>query len=219
HTDVDLCFSDPITEKRMARYRETNLGDLCADAYRFMSGADVAIVNGGAIRTAIPAGDITYGQMISVHPFQNEMCLIEITGQELSDALEYSVSKLPDEFGGFLQVSGMSFTVDLSVKSGVVIDNDGMFSHIEEGERRIKDILIGSEPLDPAKVYTLACHNYELKSMGDGYSMFADNHFIMDSVMIDNQVLINYIVKGLGGVVGENYADPYGQGRITIIGE
>ena len=47
--------------------------------------------------------------------------------------------------------------------------------------------------------------------------MFADNLFLQDSVMIDNQVLINYIVNVLGGTVGEEYSDPYGQGRITII--
>ena len=52
--------------------------------------------------------------------------------------------------------------------------------------------------------------------MGDGYTMFADNVFLQDSVMIDNQVLINYIVDVLGGNVGEEYKDPYGQGRITI---
>ena len=217
HTDVSLCLIDPLTGERMVRSNETNLGDLCADAYRFMSGADIAIVNSGAIRAEIPVGDITYDQIIAVHPYANELCVIEITGQELLDALEYSVSKLPGEFGGFLHVSGMSFTVDVSVKSGVVVDTESMFASVE-GERRIKDVMIGDEPLDPAKVYTLASHNYEFKSMGDGYSMFADNNFLADSVMIDNQVLINYIVEGLGGVVGEDYADPYGQGRITIIG-
>lgn len=219
HTDVKLCIMDPKTGNRMVRSTETNLGDLCADAYRFMSGADVAIVNGGAIRAEIPAGDITYGQIIAVHPYGNEMCVIEITGQELLDALEHSASKLGSEFGGFLQVSGMSFTIDVSVKSGVVLDSESMFSHIEEGERRIKNVIIGDEPLKPTKVYTLASHNYELQSMGDGYSMFADNSFIMDKVMIDNQVLINYIVKCLGGEVGDDYANPYGQGRITIIGD
>ena len=79
------------------------------------------------------------------------------------------------------------------------------------------EFTIGGEPLDPEKTYTLASHNYKLKDCGDGYSMFADNVFLQDSVMIDNQVLINYIVDVLGGTVGEEYADPYGQGRITII--
>lgn len=217
HSDVKLCTNEQNTGKRMVRSKETNLGDLCADAYRFMSGADVAIVNGGAIRAEIPAGDITYGQIIAVHPFGNEMCIVEITGQELLDALELSVSKLPNEFGGFLQVSGMSFTVDLSVDSCVVLDTESMFVSVE-GERRIKDVVIGNEPLDITKTYTLACHDFELKSMGDGYTMFADNNYLADCVMIDNQVLLNYIVEGLGGVVGEEYSNPYGQGRITIIG-
>ncbi len=107
-------------------------------------------------------------------------------------------------------------TVDVSTESGVVLDDTDMFVSIE-GERRVKDVMVGDEPLDPAKVYTLASHTYVLKEMGNGYSMFADNNFLMDSGMIDNQVLINYIIEGLGGVVGEDYADPYGQGRINII--
>ena len=215
-TDVDLIIKDPASGERIVRVSETNLGDLCADAYRAMSGADVAIVNGGGVRADIPAGDITYGQIIAVHPFGNEMCVVECTGQEILDALELGCSKLPAESGGFLQVSGMTYTVDLNVESSVKLDENGMFVEVE-GDRRVKDVTIGGEPLDPEKTYTLASHNYKLKDCGDGYSMFADNVFLQDSVMIDNQVLINYIVDVLGGTVGEEYADPYGQGRITII--
>lgn len=215
-TDVDLIIKDPASGERIVRVSETNLGDLCADAYRAMSGADVAIVNGGGVRADIPAGDITYGQIIAVHPFGNEMCVVECTGQEILDALELGCSKLPAESGGFLHVSGMTYTVDLNVESTVKLDENGMFVSVE-GDRRVKDVTIGGEPLDPDKTYTLASHNYKLKDCGDGYSMFADNVFLQDSVMIDNQVLINYIVDVLGGTVGEEYADPYGQGRITII--
>ena len=215
-TAVDLVIKDPASGERIVRVTETNLGDLCADAYRAMSGADVAIVNGGGVRADIPAGDITYGQIIAVHPFGNEMCVVECTGQEILDALELGCSKLPAESGGFLHVSGMTYTIDLNVESSVKLDENGMFVSVE-GERRVKDVTIGGEPLDPEKTYTLASHNYKLKDCGDGYSMFADNVFLQDSVMIDNQVLINYIVDVLGGTVGEEYADPYGQGRITII--
>ncbi len=222
HTDVDLAVYDPTAKDadgnavRIIRSQETNLGDLCADAYRAMSGADVAIVNGGGIRSNIPAGDITYGQIIKVHPFGNSMCVVETTGEEIYQALEMSASKLPSEFGGFLHVSGMTFTIDVNVPSPVVTDENKMFVKVE-GEARVKDIMIGGEAIDLTKTYTLACHDYKLKNMGDGYSMFADNKFLQDSVMIDNQVLINYIVDVLGGTVGEEYADPYGQGRITII--
>lgn len=222
HTDVDLTINAPGlfdsegNPVRNIRIQETNLGDLCADAYRELSGADVAFVNGGGIRESILAGDITYGDIIKVHPFGNSLCVVECTGEEIYEALEMGASKLPSEFGGFLHVSGMTFTIDVNVKSPVVTDENNMFVKVE-GEARVKDIMIGDEKLELTKTYTLASHDYELKHMGDGYSMFADNTFLMDSLMIDNQVLINYIVDVLGGNVGEAYADPLGQGRITIL--
>ena len=222
HTDVDLIINDPeLTYEggepvRLIRSQETNLGDFCADAYRAMSGADVAVVNGGGIRAGIPAGDITYGDIISVHPFGNGLCVVECTGQEIYEVLEMSASKLPAEFGGFLHVSGMTFTIDVNVESPVVTDENNMFVKVE-GDARVKDIKIDGEDIDLSKTYTLASHSYKLKNMGDGYSMFADNVMLQDSIMIDNQVLINYIIDVLGGSVGEEYADPYGQGRITII--
>jgi 2',3'-cyclic-nucleotide 2'-phosphodiesterase (5'-nucleotidase family) len=216
HTDVDLTITDPKTGERMVRSNETNLGDLCADAYRAMSGADIAFVNGGGVRVSIPAGDITYGDIIKVHPFGNQMCVIEVTGAEILDALEMSAAKVPAEFGGFLHVSGLKYTIDTKVESTVVTDDSKIFVEVS-GDRRVKDVFVGDEPIDPEKTYTLASHDYMLKNMGDGYSMFADNPVLQDCVMIDNQVLINYIVDVLGGNVGEDYKDPYGQGRITIL--
>ena len=221
HTDVDLVIKDPVSGERIVRSQETNLGDLCADAYRAMGDTDIAFVNGGGVRDVIPAGDITYGQIIKVHPFGNALCTVEATGQEILDALEMSVSSLPGESGGFLHVSGLKFSVDMNVDSTVVKDDKKMFVEIT-GDRRVKDVEVLQEdgtyaPIDPNKTYTLACHNYLLKDMGDGYTMFADNNFLTEDVMLDNQVLINYIVEVLGGNVGSDYVDPYGQGRITII--
>lgn len=225
-TAVDLIIYDPVAVDengksiRIIRTAETNLGDLCADAYRVMGGADVAIVNGGGIRSTIKAGDITLNDILLVHPFGNAMCVIEVTGQEIMDALELSVASLPGEFGGFLHVSGMSFEVHTYIESPVIRDEAKMFVGVTEGaERRVQNLLIGGEPVDPEKVYTLASHNYKIKDMGDGYTMFADNTILQDEVMIDNQVLINYIVEVLGGVVGEEYAEPYGQGRIVAVPE
>lgn len=215
-TKVELTVNDPVSGERMVRRQETNLGDLCADAYRAMSGADIAVVNGGGIRVSIPAGDITYGQIIAVHPFGNEMCVVEATGQQILDALEMGARNAPGECGGFLQVSGMSYEIDLNVEPTVEVNADGMFTGVS-GKYRVKNVKVGDEPLDLAKTYTLASHNYMLKSAGDGMAMFQGCTLLQDSVMIDNQVLINYIVDVLGGVVGEDYADPYGQGRITVI--
>ena len=221
-SDVDLTIVDPTATDadgkpiRIIRSQETNLGDLCADAYRAMSGADIAFVNGGGIRTSIPAGDITYEQIISVHPFGNALCVVEATGQEILDALEMGVRNLPSENGGFLQVSGISFEIDMSVESTVKTNDKGLFVKVS-GARRVKNVMVGDAPIDPAATYTLASHNYMLKESGDGINMFADNVLLQDSVLIDNQVLIKYITEHLNGVVGEEYSEPYGQGRITIV--
>ncbi|MEG2420564.1 MAG: alpha/beta fold hydrolase [Oscillospiraceae bacterium] len=214
-TSVALTTKTPAGDKRAVRSAETNLGDLCADAYRLMLGADVAFVNGGGVRADIKAGDITYEDIINVHPFGNEACMVEATGQQILDALEMGVRSLPDENGGFLQVSGITFDVDTSIKSGVKLSDKKEFLSVE-GDRRVSNVKVGDAALDPAKTYTLASHNYMLKSGGDGFTMFMKNKILKDCVMIDNQVLINYIVEKLGGVVGEEYAKPQGQGRINI---
>ena len=215
-TAVDLTTKDPATGERAVRTAETNLGDLCADAYRVVLGADVAFVNGGGVRADIPAGDITYGQILSVHPFGNMACLIEVSGQQILDALEMASRDVPNECGGFLQVSGLSYEINVGVESSVVVDDAGSFVEVA-GERRVQNVLVAGEPIDPEATYTLASHNYMLKSGGDGLNMFQGDVLLQDEVLIDNQVLINYIVDTLGGVVGEEYADPYGQGRITIV--
>ena len=216
NTAVDLTTKDPATGERAVRTAETNLGDLCADAYRTVLGADIAIVNGGGVRADIPAGDITYGQILSVHPFGNMACLMEVTGQQVLDALEMASRDVPNECGGFLQVSGLSYEINVGVASTVVLDDKNNFVEVA-GERRVQNVLVDGQPIDPEATYTLASHNYMLKSGGDGINMFQNDTLLQDEVLIDNQVLINYIVDTLGGVVGEEYADPYGQGRITII--
>ncbi len=225
-TAVDLTIEDPeaVDENgkpiRIIRNAETNLGALCADAYRAMSGADVAVVNGGGLPTTITAGDNTLNDILLVHPYGNAMCVIEVTGQEIMDALEFSVRSMPGEFGGFLQVSGMTFEIHTYIESPIEMDEAKMFVGVKEGApRRIQNLLIGGEPVDPAKTYTFASHNYKIKDLGDGYTHFADNKILQDEVMLDNQVLISYITTVLNGVVGEEYANPYGQGRIVAVPE
>ncbi len=213
-SEVTLYVNDPVaTDVRIIRNAETNLGDLCADAYRAMSGADVAFVNGGGIRAQIPAGNITLDQIYSVHPFGNIMCMVEVSGQQILDALEWGARNNPGENGGFLQVSGLTYEIHTYIESSATQDENGMFAGVT-GEYRVKNVTIGGETLDVNKTYTLASHNYMLKSAGDGFSMFAGAKLLIDETLIDNQVLITYITTNLGGVVGAEYADPYGQGRI-----
>ena len=219
---VDLTIYDPEVKDekgnpiRMVRRAETNLGDFCADAFRAMSGADIALENGGGVRQDLSKGDVTYGQIIAVHPFGNEMCVIEANGQQILDALEWGAHSIPDEFAGLLQVSGMTYEVDVNVPSGCKADENNMLLGIE-GERRVKNVMVGDAPLDPEKTYSVAGTDYLLLGNGDGHTEFDGCKILQDKVMIDNQVLIEYIAGLPGNEIGGEYADPYGQGRIVIV--
>lgn len=214
-TSVDLTIKDPATGERAVRSAETNLGDLCADAYRYQLGADIGLMNGGGVRDSIAAGTITYNDTLKVFPFGNMGCVVEATGQQIKDALEMASKDCPTENGGFLQVSGLTYTVDTSIPSSVKVDEKGNFQGVS-GAYRVTDIKVGEEPLDVNKTYTVASHNYMLKSGGDGMVMFNGSKVVKDDVMVDVDVLSSYISEKLGGVVGEEYANPAGQGRIII---
>ena len=222
---VDLVINDPATvtedgeSVRIIRRSETNLGDLCADAYLDQAGdADIAFVNGGGIRVSISKGDITLNDILKVHPFGNSLTVIEISGQQVLDALEWSVHAMPGEFGGFDQVAGLTFEIDTTIESPCVQDDKGFFDHVDETmERRVRNVLVAGEPLDPAKLYKVASHDYHLLHYGDGYTMFENSTVLQKSVKLDNQVLIDYITQTLGGSVGAGYENPYGQGRIVAV--
>ena len=223
---VDLYIYDPtaVTEEgkpiRIVRRTETNLGDLCADAYLDQSGvADIAFVNGGGIRVQLNAGDLTLNNILTVHPFGNSLTVIEVSGQQVLDALEWSVHSMPGEFGGFNQVAGLTFEVDATIESPVLQDENQMFGGVDDTkERRVRNVLVAGEPLDPEKTYKLASTDYQLLNNGDGYTMYEGAKVLQESVKLDNQVLIDYIRDTLGGVVGEGYDNPYGQGRIVSVG-
>ena len=223
-TEVLLTINDPEAVDsngkpiRMVRRAETNLGDLCADAYRAQSGADIAFVNGGGVRANIKAGDITLGDILSVHPFGNAMCVVEVTGQQILDALEWGARKVPGENGGFLQVSGLSYEIHTYIDDPCKANDAGMYDGIK-GERRVQNVLVGGEPIDPKATYTLASHDYMLLEHGDGYTMFDGATLLQDRVKLDNQVLIDYITEDLGGVIGEEYEELTGEGRIVIVEE
>lgn len=215
-TDVELTINDPETGERAVRSAETNLGDLCADAYRAATGAEIALVNGGGVRANIAVGDITYGNIIDVQPFGNSLCVVEATGQQILDCLEMGALHCPEEDGSFIQVSGLTYQINKSVPSSVKTDKDGNFIGID-GEYRVCNVLVGEKPLDLNKTYTVASHNYYLLSYGGGMTMFRDCKLIAKEIALDNQALIDYITENLGGTVGEKYSNPRGSGRIKVI--
>ena len=213
---------------RMVRNRETAIGNFCADAYRAVAQADIAVVNGGGIRADLTEGEITYADLIAIHPFGNTLCKVTATGQEILDALEMA-SQLTEnertdgknalgEDGSFLHVSGMKYTIDTSVEPSVELDENGNFIAVT-GERRVKDVYVEKEDgtlevLDPNREYTFASHNYLIKNGGGGSNMFMDNELLINEGALDYEVLITYMTDVLGGKLEEKYEAP--EGRITI---
>ena len=214
-TSVDLTVNDPATGERRVRSGETNLGDLTADAYRYVLGAEIGFSNGGGIRDSIAAGNITYNDTLRVFPFGNMGCVAEVTGQQIKDALEMGARNYPEENGALQQVSGLTYTIDSSIPSSVQLDDKRNFVAVT-GPYRVTDIMVNGEPLDLNRTYNLASHNYLLKDGGDGMTMFAGCNIVKDEVMADVDLLSAYVRDNLGGVVGEEYANPAGQGRILI---
>jgi len=220
-SDYDLTIFDPDRKgedgkaKRAVRNSETNLGDLCADALKYCASSDIAIINGGGVRNDIASGDICLMDLYNTQPFGDKLCVVEVSGQQVLDALEWSCRILPDEEGGFLQVSGISFEVDTSIASSCTADEHGNYTGIN-GERRVGNVLVNGESIDPTKTYTLASSSYILREGGNGFSMFIGSKDITQGMLPDYMTMEKYIKEGLNGEISKDYADPHGQGRIVI---
>ena len=214
-TAFKLYDSDPETGKRRVRVGETNLGNLCADAYREYLETDIAILNGGNVRSFIEPGDITYRQALSIMPFGNTISSAKVSGQQILDMLELGAMNYPEESGSFLHVSGMTYTIDPAVESTVKLNDKGEFIEVS-GERRVHSVMIGGEPLEPDKTYTLATHDYYLKNGGDGYILSGKCELIRDGVISESEMFAAFIRDHLNGVIPERYREPYGEGRIRF---
>ncbi len=216
-SEIALSVYDSDGEYRI-RTGETNLGNFVADAYREISGADIAFANGGGIRADIAKGTVTRKTLMDINPWNNTMCVIKVTGQQIIDALEHGARLYPETCGGFLQVSGLSYKINSEVESPVVTDDMGMFLEIDESkERRVYDVKVADEALDPDKEYTLVAIEYMLVNGGDGFTMFAGSEKLEVTLPTDAEMLIKYFTENLGGTITEEqYGNIEGEGRITI---
>ena len=223
-SEQEMTIYDPVAvdpewgKVRMIRRAETNLGDLCTDAYRFMTGADIALLGGGGIRVSIPAGDVTMKNMYEVFPFGNEICVVQATGQQILDALEWGAAAVPGESGGFMQVSGLSYEIHTYIDSTCTKDVNGMFTGVA-GERRVRNVKVNGTPIDPDALYNVAGNDYWFLNGGDGQTAFNGAERVDAGGMLDVQVLVDYLTRELDGVIGKEYSDPTGQGRIVIVEE
>ena len=214
HTDFPISIMGP-NSKRIVRNSEANIGNLCADAIRHGTKAEIALINGGGIRASIDAGDITINDCFKVFSFNNTVCTAAMSGQQILDALEFGARATPAEVGGFLQVSGIRFDINL-VTSPVVLDEKGMCSHIAEGERRVANVEVLDSttgeyhPIELDRIYTVGSFEYLVSGKGDAgvlqYATLKEGQLGQDL-----QMLADYIENTLGGVVSERYRKAEGR--------
>ncbi len=248
--DTKFYINDPATGKRRIRSGETNLGDFVADGiYTYFNEieelhCDVAIMNGGGIRTDVEAGPWSFKTCKTVSPFGNVACLMSVTGQQIQDALEFGArfaGAEGKENGGFLQVAGARYTIHPMIPNTVQTNDKNVWTGSAATPRvcnvEIYDKTTGTyKPLDPNATYALAGMNYTLRNLGDGFAMFDGATLIKDYVSEDYLVMSSYAAM-FGGVDANglphlasanspladypgyliNYEDPYGAGRIQMI--
>lgn len=249
--DANFYVNDPETGKRRIRSGETNLGDFVADGiYTYFNEVeqlhcDIALMNGGGIRTDVAAGYWTFKTCKQVSPFGNVACLMSVTGKQIQDALEFAARFAGEngkENGGFLHVAGASYEIHTDIPNTVQTDDKNVWIGSATGTPRVQNVKIYDKasgsylPLDPAKTYALAGMNYTLRNLGDGFAMFDGAELIKDYVSEDYLVMSTYAMS-FGGVDAEglphlatansplaeypgyliNYENPYGAGRIAIL--
>ena len=225
-TTVDMTLK--ITDEdgnRMVRARETQIGNLISDAYRYYMNSDIAFVNGGGIRANLNKGDVTYYDMMAIHPFGNVIVKKKVLGSQILDYLEFVTRATTTTYGynigengGFANVSGLKFGIDVTKESHVLIDSNGNFAGVD-GERRVFNVYVLENntyvALDPNKEYIVASLDFLLSNGGDGANMFMDCELIEYSSKLDFEIVIDYIVNVLDGKISEKYSTT--EGRINIV--
>jgi 5'-nucleotidase/UDP-sugar diphosphatase len=177
---IEIGTTETELDSRRAsvRSQETAIGNLIADAMREAVDADVALTNGGGIRgdREYQAGSpLTRGDILAELPFGNKTVKLELTGAKIKEALENGFSQVEEVAGRFPHISGMTVEVDLK----------------KPAAERVVSVMVGGEPLDEAKTYTLATNDFVARG-GDGYTAFADATNLIDPV--DAQLMASQVI-------------------------
>ncbi len=191
--------STPLDATREAsRSRETALGNLIADALRARAQADVAVQNGGGIRSerVYEPGSLTRKDIAAILPFANYAAKLRVSGQAIRAMLELSVGSVEERHGRFLQVSGLRFTYDPAAPAG----------------SRVQEIWVGGRPLDENARYTLAVNDF-MQGGGDGYAMLASAEVLLSGQ--GGELLANVVMDYLAA---QGTVAPVEEGRITALG-
>ena len=207
------------------RTQETTMGDLASDAMYWQvtqaagSAPDAVVLNGGAIRASIKAGEIKLLDIHNVFPFNNQLCTVEVTGAQLLEALEAATQSSPDPMGAFPQVYGIRYTLDTTVpyEKGELYPGTTYCAPAAPGSRITIHEVAGKE-FDPEATYTIATNEF-VATGGDTYYCFAEAGATTMVYVgyLDYEALLNYMKTELEGTIPEIYEEV--QGRITVVGE
>ena len=189
---------------RIVESSETNLGDLAADAYRAVTGADIAFVEASEIKTDIAVGGMSYNDVIRALPGNKNISVAKVSGFDLMDALEMSARLYPNRNSGFLQVSGVTFDIQETIIPSVTVDGLGNFVSVDD-DYRVTNVMVNGKELDLMGTYTVAGTN-DLLNGKTGYTMLTNGPLTKVNVSVDNQALTTFIINNLKGTVGGAYS-------------
>lgn len=217
-------------DNRLVRKQETNLGDFMADVARYTTGANIGVCNGGGLRAGLYNETITFGNIVSIWPFNNTMRVVECTGQQLLDAFEVSAANLPRENGDFMHVSGLRYTINPHVPTSVIWDDNRMFKGVGKTRRiaKMEVFMLADgesdklpyeqrgtwQQVNPNAVYTIGGQSYIIACSGAS-GMFAKMRLLpVEGEPVNDVDAVCAYIQAMGGTINDVYRRP--QGRITI---
>ena len=231
---VEMEYGTPFAEAQFLlngerdpgnRTEQTNLGTLITDAMvwsvvsaggleAYYDAPVVGVTNGGGIRAPINVGEVTKNDINTVLPFGNTVAVVYVTGAELLEALEASTFCTPDAIGGFPQTSGIEWVLDTTAAfdQGDIYTLDGKEGsyYAPASINRVSIVSINGEPFDEEATYAVVTNNF-CAAGGDTYNVFHrayEEGFGFDTGIPMDEALMDYITEVLGGVIGEEYAEP-----------
>ena len=171
---IDIGSADGVFDGDRDRVRKqpTNLGTLLARTMMERTGADLALMNSGGVRDSLPAGRLSYRDVLKVQPFGNTVCVVRLTGAELLTYLQAAARMTPGS-GAFAQTAGVRLLIN---------------------GNQLQSAEIGGRPIDAQAQYRLAINNFTA-SGGDGYPKLIDHPGFINSGFVDADVLRDYIQR------------------------
>lgn len=234
------------SSKRLIRLQDTNISDFVTDGVywyfneKLQMPCDITVSNGGGLRADVPAGEFSALASKSIQPFGNKLCMVELTGQEVLDMLEWGARNIGKaQAPALLHTAGLTYKIDKDLESTVLCDMD-QYEGAPTGEYKVSDVKIYNrvtgiyDPLDLDRKYTVAGVNFVLRNAGDGFTMLKDAEPVVDYIGEDYEIVAQFAAAFAGGNDGfphinnknspmakyENYIydyeNPLGSGRIAI---